>query len=102
MLIASSVRPAPIRPLIPTTSPLRMLKFTLRQTFIPSKTGWSTHQSFTSKHTSPIFGVLFGNRSERLLPTIPAIIVFSSKESFSLSNDFITPPSRIIVIVSAT
>ena len=98
----SSVRPAPIRPAIPRTSPFLRLKLMLSQTLIPSNTGWSTHQFLTSKQISPILDSRLGKRSVILRPTIAEIIVSSEKSSFALSREVIEAPSRITVILSAT
>ena len=98
MLIASSVRPAPISPEIPRTSPLRKLKLTLSQTLIPSKTGWSTHQFLTSKQTSPTFDARLGNLSVISRPTIAAIIVFSEKSSLLFNKGRSTINEHILNI----
>ena len=62
MLIASSVRPAPIRPANPTISPRRTVKLEFLQTRRSAEIGCRTVQSRTSKNTSPISGVWSGNR----------------------------------------
>ena len=52
MLIASSVRPAPISPAMPTTSPARTLKFA-SSTTMRSWVGCRTVQSSTRSTSSP-------------------------------------------------
>ena len=52
MLIASSVRPAPMRPAMPTTSPARTLKAALSTT-LRSWVGCQTVQSSTRRTSSP-------------------------------------------------
>ena len=56
MLIASSVRPEPIRPAMPTISPLRTFRFTPLMTSRSLYCSWCTCQLRTSKMTSPICG----------------------------------------------
>ena len=100
--MANSVRPEPIRPLIPTTSPLRKLICMFLHIFRPAYSGCSTVQFFTSKYTSPTGVCREGKRSDSFLPTIAAIKTSSAQSSFFLSNVFITQPSLKTVILSAT
>ena len=66
MLIASSVRPAPMSPAKPTISPRRTMKLEFLQTRRSAEIGCRTVQSRTSKKTSPILGVWSGNRLSQL------------------------------------
>ena len=59
-LMASSVRPAPIRPAMPTTSPSATVKDTSRIACRSGSVGWATHQLDTSSRVLPIFGVRAG------------------------------------------
>ncbi len=74
MLIANSVRPAPISPAMPTTSPLRTVRLMLLLTLRSACIGWYTFQSRTSKIVSPIFDSRGGKRWVRSRPTMPRII----------------------------
>ncbi len=101
MLMASSVRPAPIRPAKPTISPRRTWKFDPFATRRDASCGCWTVQFLTSKKTSPIFGVRSGKRLSSERPTIPRMMRSSltpSPFTFSVS---IALPSRMIVISSA-
>ena len=60
MLMASSVRPAPIRPAMPTTSPASTVKLTSSQTLRSEWCGLRAVQFSTSKIISPIFGARGG------------------------------------------
>ena len=103
ILMASSVRPAPISPEIPTTSPRLTYMLTPSTTFRPSYWGWYTVQSFTSIFTSPIFtSGRFGKRSVISRPTIPLMILSSGIFLSGLSIVSIVEPSRMTVILSAT
>ncbi|MCY1368576.1 hypothetical protein D9M69_555680 [compost metagenome] len=55
-LIASSVRPAPMRPAMPTISPWRTCRFTPLICSRSACSAWCTRQSRTSSTVSPIFG----------------------------------------------
>ena len=87
---------------MPTTSPLRKLILIFLHTSRSAYRGCSTVQSFTSNRISPIQGVRGGKRSDRFLPTIALIIRSSLQSSIFLSKVFITEPSLITVILSAT
>ncbi len=100
--MASSVRPAPISPLIPTTSPRRTLRLTLSQTFRPLYSGWYTVQFFISSVISPILLTRLGNRSVISRPTMPRMMRGSLISSLPLTRVSIVAPSRRIVMLSAT
>ena len=101
MLIASSVRPAPISPARPTISPRRTVKLSFLQTKRSGTWGWRTVQFFTSKNTSPMCGVRSGKRLWRLRPTMPRMMRSSSTSCFCTSSVSMVLPSRRMVIESA-
>ena len=102
MLIASSVRPAPISPAKPTISPRRTWKLEFFTTRRSGTSGCCTTQSRTSKNVSPMFGVRSGNRLSSVRPTIPRMMRSSSTPSAFTFSVSIVRPSRMIVISSAT
>ena len=101
MLRASSVRPAPIRPAMPTISPRRTVRLASSTTARWWSCGCMTVQSRTSSSTSPICGVWSGNRCSRSRPTMPRMIRSSSTPPARTSRVSIVRPSRRIVIASA-
>ena len=102
MLRASSVRPAPMSPAMPTISPLLTSRLASRMTTRELSLGWVTVQSRTSKSSSPIEGSWSGNRCSRSRPTMPRMIRSSSTVPTLTSRVSMVRPSRRIVIASAT
>ena len=101
MLIASSVRPAPISPAMPTTSPARTSKLAPSTTMRPVWVGWCTVQSSTRSTSSPICGVRSGYRCSRSRPTMPLMIRSWVEAGSRMSSVSIVRPSRMIVVRSA-
>jgi len=102
MLMASSVRPAPMRPTSPTTSPRRTVKLTFFIFRQSGRSGSRTVQFSTARATSPEGCVSrLGNRSTISRPTMPLMIRSSRMVRPALSRVSITAPSRRTVIRSA-
>ncbi len=103
MLMANSVRPAPMRPAMPTISPRRTSKSTPLITCRSAWSGWWTDQSATLKIVSPILGwSRFGKRCSRSRSTILRMMRSSSTAPSWQSMVSTVRPSRSTVMRSAT
>ena len=100
-LIASSVRPAPMRPAMPTTSPARTLKDAPSTTLRPGWVGWKTVQSSTRSTSSPTTDARSGYRCSRSRPTMPRMIRSWVDVGSDMSMVSMVRPSRMIVVRSA-
>ena len=103
MLRASSVRPAPIRPAMPTISPARTVRLaSLMTTRVASEGVLDGPVARPRSSTSPMSGVWSGNRCSRSRPTMPRMIRSSSTSPAVTSRVSMVLPSRRMVIASAT
>ena len=102
MLMAISVRPAPMSPANPTTSPLLRLNDTLFTMARDSFIGSNTVRPSTLSISSPGEVTLHGKRSSISRPTMLRIRRSSSISLSLFATVSITLPSRSIVMASAT
>ena len=102
MLIANSVRPAPISPAMPTTSPRLTCRLTPLITCRSAWSGWSTRQFCDLEHVSPIVRLARRKAVGHLAADHALMMRSSLIVSRRQSSVSTVVPSRRMVIESAT